>query len=206
MPLPSHDPHHSLARHARVILVLDVVESVRIMEADEAGFIGRWRRFVRQVREDVLQAHGGAIRKSLGDGLMLEFDEPAAAVRAARAILALSNAGGERTGAEPSIRLRMALHLTEYVSDELDIYGSGVNLTARLAQSAQPGEVLVTAVLHDTLPESARAGLLDAGSLVLRHVSRPVHAYQLTASPFVPAPDAAGDSQFALDGDASEPA
>ena len=43
----------------RAIVVVDIVESVRLMQEDESGFIDRWRRFVNAVRTEVLPAHGG---------------------------------------------------------------------------------------------------------------------------------------------------
>ena len=45
-------------RFTQVVVMLDVVESVRLMERDESGFIQRWRHFVRDARDvlpDTLQ-------------------------------------------------------------------------------------------------------------------------------------------------------
>ena len=43
---PKEDwPLPELTRARRAIVVVDVVESVRLMQEDEAGFIERWRRF-----------------------------------------------------------------------------------------------------------------------------------------------------------------
>ena len=61
-----------LPRHTKVLLVLDVVESVRLMEGDEHGFVQRWQQF-RERTKQLLQLHDGRMVKSLGDGLMLEF-------------------------------------------------------------------------------------------------------------------------------------
>ena len=70
---PDPWPLPELQRARRAIVVVDVVESVRLMQEDESGFIDRWRRFVNQVRTEVLPAHGGRLVKSLGDGMLLEF-------------------------------------------------------------------------------------------------------------------------------------
>ena len=68
------------------MLVVDVVESVRLMEENEDDAVSRWRRIVEQVEHDVLPAHGGRLVKSLGDGLLLEFPRVPPAVSAAFAI------------------------------------------------------------------------------------------------------------------------
>ena len=60
-------------RVVRTVLVVDVVESVRLMQDDEVGTIHRWRAFVDRVANQMLPKHDGRLVKSLGDGLMLEF-------------------------------------------------------------------------------------------------------------------------------------
>ena len=68
---PSQWPE--LPRERRTLVVVDVVESVRLMQAHEADVINRWRRFVHEVQTQVLPPFGGRLVKSLGDGLLLEF-------------------------------------------------------------------------------------------------------------------------------------
>ena len=69
-----------LARVVRTVLVVDVVESVRLMQEDEAGTVQRWRSFVDHVVHQLLPGQDGRLVKSLGDGLMLEFPRVATAV------------------------------------------------------------------------------------------------------------------------------
>ena len=63
-----------------IILVVDLVESVRLMQDDEAGVIQRWQTFSNHVQEVTLPAFGGRLVKNLGDGLMAEFKTAAEAV------------------------------------------------------------------------------------------------------------------------------
>ena len=56
-----------LQRVRRAIVVVDVVESVRLMQEHEDDVIDRWRRFVAEVRDEVLPKYGGHMVKSLGD-------------------------------------------------------------------------------------------------------------------------------------------
>src|SRR5215203_5061050 len=90
------DSPHEVHRSTKVIMVADVVESVRLMEQGEHDFIQRWQRFVKRALDEVLPAHGGRMHKSLGDGLMLEFDAAQQGVQAALALQELcreTNAG-----------------------------------------------------------------------------------------------------------------
>lgn len=172
------DTLEDVDRFTQVVMMLDVVESVRLMERDETGFIKRWRHFVRDARDGVLPACGGRIRKSLGDGLMLEFADAGQAMQAAVALLQVARGGDDAALPERRMQLRVAAHVTQYVADELDVYGAGVNLTARLVQLAGPGEILVSADLHRQLDPTCFA-VDDLGFRRLRHVSEPVQVFRL---------------------------
>lgn len=74
------------ARHERArcaVLIVDLVESGRLIEQDEEGAISRWLRLVEYIEQHVLPACGGRLVKSLGDGMLLEFPNSRAAVSAA---------------------------------------------------------------------------------------------------------------------------
>ena len=83
----------AMTRRTKVLLVMDVVESVRIMEQDQDGFVRRWQQLVEHA-EQIQPLHGGRIVKSLGDRLMLEF---ASAQGCAKATLRFANSIGEQT-------------------------------------------------------------------------------------------------------------
>ena len=70
----------------RAVLVIDVVESVRLIEQDEEGTIARWLGLVNHVETDLLAAGEGRLVKCLGDGMLLEFADSRAAVATAFAI------------------------------------------------------------------------------------------------------------------------
>lgn len=169
-----------LVRATKTIVVVDVVESVRLMQANEADVIERWRRYVHEVRQQVLPAHQGRLVKSLGDGMLLEFN----AVRSALAAVfdlhrrvAAHNQGRDPANA---LLLRMGVHRAEVVVDELDIYGAGVNLAARLAGLAGPGEVVVSAEVRDEAVHGIDGQLEDLGDCYLKHLDQPVRAHRLS--------------------------
>ena len=164
-------PLPELTRARRAIVVVDVVESVRLMQEDEAGFIDRWRRFVHQVRTEVLPAHEGRLVKSLGDGMLLAFHAVPKAMSAALQAQAAAAACG--------ISLRVGAHVGEVSVDELDMFGAEVNMAARVATLAEPGGIVVTAMFRDELVDGLDARLEDLGPCWLKHVSAPVHAFSV---------------------------
>lgn len=182
-PWPLPEP----TRARRAIVVADVVESVRLMQDDEAGFIERWRRFVHLVRSELLPRHGGRMVKSLGDGMLLEFEHAGQAIHASLEMQRLCgtlNDGATQRG----FQLRIGAHIAEVVRDELDVYGVGVNHAARLAQLARPGDVCVSADLRDAITPDVDADLEDLGECFLKHVDQPVRAYRTSAPQAVGTP------------------
>ena len=168
-----------LPRVHRVVLVVDVVESVRLMEQDEEDTITRWRAFVHGVERELLPQHGGRLVKSLGDGLMLEFERVLPAVQSALAMQQLAQTMNQGRGAERCMFLRMGVHAADVVVDERDIYGAGVNLAARLATLAGPGEVVVSAEVRDELVPEVDAEVEDMGACYLKHLSQPLRTFRL---------------------------
>ena len=163
-------------------MVVDVVESVRLMQAHEADVIDRWLRFVNEVQTQVLPARGGRIVKSLGDGLLLEFELVPSAAAAALDLQRRITPHNANRGADAAIMLRAGVHVAEVVTDERDIYGSGVNLAARLATLAGPGEVIVSDQVHAMLVPGIDADVEDLGDCFLKHIEGPIRAYRLGAA------------------------
>lgn len=166
-------------RHRGVLLVLDVVESVRLMEEDEGGFVRRWRQLVAHTEHQVLPGHAGRIVKSLGDGLMLEFREAMPCVAAGFAIQGAARALSRELDRTHQLRLRMGAHVADYVRDRLDIYGAGVNLTARIAGLAGADQFLVSSALREQLAGPLHAQVEDLGECRLRHVPRTTRLFRL---------------------------
>lgn len=194
MSLPLIELPCSMHRNTKVLLVMDVVESVRLMEQDEHDFVRRWQQLVQQAEQQILPLHGGRIVKSLGDGLMLEFANAQSGVRAAFALQQFSQQANAGLRPEQQMHLRMGGHLASFVADQHDIYGTDVNLTARFATLAGPGELVVSADLRDGLTAGLDADIEDLGECHLKHVKEPVQAYRVGPAghdPVVHASDAA---------------
>ena len=110
---------------------------------------------------------GGRPIKWLGDGVMLYFAEPGAGVRAALEMLD----GLAAAGLPPA---HVGLHAGPVLFQEGDYFGQTVNLSARIADYARQGEVLVT---HAVADASADPGITfaDIGPVELKGVSGTMH-------------------------------
>jgi class 3 adenylate cyclase/tetratricopeptide (TPR) repeat protein len=166
-------------RVLRTVLVVDLVESVRLIEENEEDAVSRWRGVVERVERDILPACSGRLVKSLGDGMLLEFPGVQPAITAAFSIQHACSRANVGVKPEREMLLRMGMEVGELIADEHDVYGKGVNLAARLTTLAGPGEIVVTAGVRDQLTPTLDADVEDLGECYLKHVQRPVRVYRV---------------------------
>ncbi len=169
-------------RQQRVVLVCDVVESVRWMEHDEDNAITRWSQFATAVRSRIAPANGGEVIKSTGDGLMMQFQAAPSAVAAANAMQKIASEGNQGYTPERQMHLCIGIHQTQARRDAHDLYGHGVNLAARITTLAGPGEIIVTPEVRDHLTDSLDGEIEDMGECYLKHLSEPQRVYRISSN------------------------
>jgi class 3 adenylate cyclase len=130
----------ALVQRETVVLFVDLVESVRLMREQEARTVHRWADFIRKVNEVILPRFDGVVVKNLGDGLMARFETVLGAVKAAGEMHRLIDSLNAGIPENQHFHLRAGVNAAIAWSDGADIYGTGVNLAARLATLASPGE------------------------------------------------------------------
>ena len=108
------------------------------------------------------QEHGGTPVKWLGDGVMFYFREAGGAVLAAVDMVAEV----ESHGLPPA---HVGIHAGPVVFQEGDYFGRTVNLAARIADYARPGEVLVSQEVVDA-SEDAPVSFVEIGLVELKGV------------------------------------
>jgi len=125
----------------------------------------------------VTAEHNGTVVKSQGDGSMLAF---ASARRALTCALAIDRAIAE-TFTDPGspIRVRIGLHVGEPVREANDFFGHTVNYAARVASSAQGGEIVVSSLVHDLLAQTGEFAFADARHVELKGIDGPQIVYPL---------------------------
>jgi adenylate cyclase len=112
------------------------------------------------------QEHGGQPVKWLGDGVMFYFEEPGQAVLAA-----LDMVDGVATHGLPPARV--GIHAGPVVFQEGDYFGRTVNIAARIADYARPGEVVVTQEVVNA-SDGTSVTFMRIGPVELKGVSGPL--------------------------------
>lgn len=158
----------------RAIMFTDMVDSTAMTA--ELGDI---------MAVELLKAHDGIIRRSLenhrgswvkhlGDGIMASFDDVSASVSCAIEIQ--KELASYRQNSETPIHVRIGLHAGEPVEESDDLFGTAVQIAARICNIAQANSILVSGDVRDACTE-AELIFDPAGTELLKGISKAVKLY-----------------------------
>ncbi|HEY8757800.1 MAG TPA: AAA family ATPase [Candidatus Limnocylindria bacterium] len=160
----------------RTFLFSDLRDYTRFVEQHgdtaAASLIGDYRRIVRAE----LARHEGGEVKTEGDSFYVVFNTTGSAVTCAAAILREAESYS-RQHPDRQMRIGMGIHAGEPVPHEGQYVGSAVIVAARLAQSSQAGELLVTEVVRQLLPRSLTLPMEERTGLVLKGLDAPPRVF-----------------------------
>jgi adenylate cyclase len=160
---------HSRLHRPPAMCFLDISGYTRLTEeqGDEAAadLAARVASLVRRSSQE----HGGQPVKWLGDGVMFHFQDPGRGVLAA-----LDMVDGVATHALPPARV--GIQAGPVVFQEGDYFGRTVNIAARIAEYARPGEVLVTQDVVDA-SDGTTVTFSEIGAVELKGVSGTLRLY-----------------------------
>lgn len=144
-------PAEAGARHdsaIRSVMFTDIVGSTALTQRlGDEGAMHLLRVHDRIVRK-ALEANGGREVKHTGDGIMAAFHSAAAAMRAACAIQEGLGQHRQQTPDQP-VEVRIGAAVGEPIEEGDDLFGSTVQLAARLCAHATPGQIVVSSAIAD---------------------------------------------------------
>ncbi|HEY8731176.1 MAG TPA: AAA family ATPase [Candidatus Limnocylindria bacterium] len=160
----------------RTFLFSDLRDYTRFVEshgdAAAATLIADYRRIVRAE----IAKHEGAEVKTEGDSFYVVFTTTGAAVSCAAAVLRAAERYSRERLDRP-LRIGIGIHAGEPVPHEGQFVGTAVIVAARLAQSAQAGELLVTEVVRALLPRSLTLPMEERTGLTLKGLDTPPRVF-----------------------------
>jgi class 3 adenylate cyclase len=166
----------------RTVLFTDVEGSTALTERlgdDRAREV--LREHERMVRE-ALKAHGGSEVKTMGDGFMASFSS---ATKALECAIAMQRAFAEHNeSVEEPIFVKVGLNAGEPIAEEdpdgrSDLFGTAVNLAARIAAKAEGGQILTSDTVRG-LVAGKRFLFSDHGETAMRGFEDAVKLYELS--------------------------
>jgi adenylate cyclase len=163
-------------RRLAAILAADVVGYSALMQRAEEATYAEFERLKRELIEPSLCSHEGRLIKTTGDGALVEFASPLAAVRCAVEIQDHLASGGS------PFSLRVGINLGDViVGQDGELYGDGINIAVRLEGIADPGGILISEKVYSEVEGKLDVGFEDRGEQQLKNISKPVRAYAVRA-------------------------
>src|SRR5262245_12743883 len=123
-------------RRLAAIMATDIVGYSKLMQSDEAAALAALAE-VRHATQQQIELHQGRIANTAGDSVLAEFGSALEAVGCAMALQRqLVSEEGRK------LHLRIGIHLGDVVDKGGDLFGTAVNVAARLEAIAQPGSIV----------------------------------------------------------------
>ena len=170
------EPPGLAAEDVHTILFTDVEGSTaltqRLGDAKARDVLREHERIVREA----LKSHGGSEVKTMGDGFMASFSS---ATKALESAITMQRAFAEHneSAAEP-IMVRVGLNAGEPIAEDDDLFGTAVNLAARICGHAEAGQILAPIVVRE-LAAGKQFMFADLGETELRGFEDPVRLFEL---------------------------
>jgi adenylate cyclase len=157
-----------LGRPGRVpaMSFLDLVGYTRVTEEQGDAAAAALAEALAVLVNQSARQYGGVPVKWLGDGVMVHYREPAGAVRSALELVARL----PQAGLPPA---HVGVAAGPVVVQGGDYFGRTVNLAARIATHANPGQVLVSGGVADST-SSEGVNFIELGKLRLKGIAEPV--------------------------------
>jgi len=160
------------------------------MADDEQGTLSGLKSRLDALGESIGK-NSGRICNTAGDAVLAEFPSVSAAVCCAvdaqRHIARLN----ENVPEDRRLAVRIGINLGEVmVEDDGQVYGTGVNVAARLQALAEPGGIAISGRAREQVDGTIPVGFVSMGHHRVKNIPTPVHVFRISAD----APTAAADS------------
>ncbi len=159
----------------RTILFTDIVNSTamtaRLGDLRAVEMVRAHDALVRRA----LREAGGREVKHTGDGIMASFADSAAAVTCARAIQQAFH--GFNLASREKLEVRIGIDVGEPIADSNDLFGTTVQMAARLCREAEPGGIVISSAVGTQVKE--RETLRRLAPRRIKGFTEPVELYEV---------------------------
>jgi adenylate cyclase len=163
-------------RRLAAILAADVVGYSALLQRAEEATYAEFERLKQELIAPSLSRHQGRLIKTTGDGALVEFASPLAAMRCAVEIQDHLASG------DNALTLRVAINLGDViVGPDGDLYGDGITIAVRLEGITDPGGILISEKVYSEVEGKLDVGFEDRGEQQLKNMARPVRVYAVRA-------------------------
>jgi len=165
-------------RKLAAILSADVKGYSLLIADDEIHTIETLKKY-RQIMSDLIQQHSGRVVDSPGDNLLAEFSSAVDVVECAVQIQKKLEKENARFVEGMRLQFRIGVNIGDVVQDGDRIYGSGVNVAARIEGIADPGGVCISRNTYDHVKDKLELEFEYLGEHEVKNIKEPVRVYKV---------------------------
>jgi len=159
------------------IVSLDVVGYSRLAEINERQTLRLVQRVYDRLVARTIGRYGGKVFKTMGDGLLAEFQSVVAAVEWVADMQKELHERRLRIPGGGFFQVRAGIVLADVLVAGDDLYGSGVNLSVRVQAISPPGGMAITKWMYQYLDGRTELQFTDLGPLDLKNVTKTVRIF-----------------------------
>jgi adenylate cyclase len=176
-----------ITRKLRAILSADVKGYSILIADDEAHTIETLKKY-RGLMSDVIQNHSGRVVDNPGDNLLAEFSSAVDAVEAGVAIQMKLKKENARFVEDKRLKFRIGVNIGDVVHDGDRIYGSGINVAARIENLADAGGINISRNTYDQVKDKLDLDFEYLGEHDVKNIKEPVRVYKVLLDSDTPMP------------------
>lgn len=177
----------NVTRKLRAILSMDVKGYSLLMADNEVHTIQTLKAY-RQIIADQIHQHSGRVVDSPGDNLLAEFESAVDAVECAVDVQKRLKKENDRFVEDKRLQFRIGVNIGDVVRDGDQIYGSGINVAARIEGIADPGGVCISHNTYDHVKGKLEFGFMNLGEHEVKNIKNPVRVYKVMLESDSPTP------------------
>ena len=166
-------------RRLTSILATDCVGFSSHMEKDEEKTLENLKA-CRSLIDPVIEEYGGKIFYTAGDSVIAEFSSPVSCVKAASNFQKAIDSRNKNAEDDSKLVWRVGIHMDDVIVEGDNIYGSGVNIAARLEAACTPGQILMSTTVKDQVSNKIEIKIEDAGTKALKNISDSYQTYGIS--------------------------
>ena len=152
------------------ILATDCVGFSSHMEKNEEKTLENLKA-CRSIIDPYIEEFGGKIFYTAGDSVIADFPSPVSCVNAATNFQKAIYERNKNKDEESKLVWRVGIHMDDVIIEGDNIYGSGVNIAARLEAACTPEQILLSSAVKDQVNNKIDGTIEDAGTKALKNIS-----------------------------------
>lgn len=159
-------------RQLAAILFTDIVGYTAMMQQNEAKAVATVNRYITVLKKCVSE-HDGKVLNDYGDGSLCSFTSATQAVKCAMDIQ-------KQLREEPSVPLRIGLHVGEIFFENEKVLGDGVNVASRVQSLGIANSILFSSEICSKIKNQTEFKSVSLGKFHFKNVDEPIEVFALS--------------------------